>query len=141
MLAVQQANMDSKIWTPDTSQNSDQPFGFGFPMRLFPAEQRREPMPHTGSSCEIEVEAPTETRPATTKKRPHTKSRQGCLNCKARRVKVAPLFAPILQKLIADQFTVPRNAALPMFQLCWAEHGVRISVERPDLTPSSTYLK
>jgi hypothetical protein len=81
--------MDPEFWFPGVSQDLGQPFAI--PMSHLPSQQLYKPMPQTGSSHSDEgFGTPTETRPAKTKKRPHAKSRQGCLNCKARKVKVAP---------------------------------------------------
>jgi hypothetical protein len=80
--------MDHEIWLPGVFQGLGQPFGV--PMSQLPPQQLDEPMPQIGSSSfEIGSGTSMEIIPARTKKRPHTKSRQGCLNCKARKVKVA----------------------------------------------------
>lgn len=105
--------MDPEIWLPDVFQDLGQPFGVA--MSQLPPQRLYEPMPQTGSShFEIGSGNPMEIRPAWTKRRPHTKSRQGCLNCKARKVKVEPYPYNCIQLLIAKIFLVSGNTASPV---------------------------
>ncbi|KAF3398153.1 hypothetical protein F1880_005695 [Penicillium rolfsii] len=78
--------MESENWLARLPQDLGQPLNV--PMSQLHSQQLRNPMPRYGSSySEKGSGSPTVTRPAKSKKRPHAKSRQGCLNCKARKVK------------------------------------------------------
>ncbi|KAJ5487355.1 C6 transcription factor, partial [Penicillium desertorum] len=77
-----QVGMDPKAWIPGQR--------FSVTMSPLPSQRLYAPMPQDILSySELGPKTLAETRPPRTKKRPHTKSRQGCFNCKARRVKVA----------------------------------------------------
>lgn len=105
--------MDPEIWLPDVFHGLGQPFSA--PMSQLPPQRLYEPTPQTGSSySEIGSGNPMGTRPAGTKRRSHTKSRQGCLNCKARKVKVELYPYHCIQLVIAKIFLVSGNTASPL---------------------------